>query len=266
MPADAKDINLLFTRMRLSEQRTRRPAIELAIKNAEEVFREEELADDWRGRPLETDRIASGQAMNDQPGYWAAGVRYAAPIVVAHVTAEADGASDPRRFEKSIDDIIYAVAATTFEAKLSGYAKIGSQRERAVIDQFSRDVRNAIHREMKQLARAVWRKYEPHQTISAAGTASPPADTDGDQSVPASGEPTRGPRPDRESLLVNKRSVTRLEAASISACRPGKSTIWSARAISSAWAQGRTCASTWRASGFGGRPKNKWKRSEVTGN
>ncbi len=153
MPADAKDINLLFTRMRLSEQRTRRPAIELAIKNAEEVFREEELADDWRGHPLKTDRIASGQAMNDQPGYWAAGVRYAAPIAVAHVTAEAEDASDPRRFEKSIDDIIYAVAATTFEAKLSGYAKIGSQRERAVIDQFSRDVRNATHREMERLAR-----------------------------------------------------------------------------------------------------------------
>ncbi len=82
-----------------------------------------------------------------------------------------------------------------------------------MIDQFCRDVRNAAHREMKQLARAVWRKYEPQQTVSAAGTASPPADTDGDQSVPVSGEPSRGPRPDRESLLVNKRSVTRLEAA-----------------------------------------------------
>ncbi len=43
MPADAKDIKLLFTRMRLSEQRTRRPAIELAIKNAEDAFREESL-------------------------------------------------------------------------------------------------------------------------------------------------------------------------------------------------------------------------------
>ena len=123
------------------------------------------------------------------------------------------GSTDPRKFEKSAEDTVDAVAQTTFDEKVAGYAQLKKGLRRDVLQHFLHDVRAASDRALKQIIKRAWERYTPHQATLPTSEATALTPDDRSRGADVHGEGAREQVPDPEKIVLGKRSVNRQQAA-----------------------------------------------------